>query len=214
MKINKQSVMSGFFGGLLSFLLVSGGLVAAQNTTLFAGTPFSWTSNSDNDSAVIATNGSISFKPISVGPGFGSGLGGMAYRNTGEAAGDPAFVMRFNAYYFEDASNPSWLGILNSTGLCVGCNSSDSGTFPAYPQYKADVRGDMRLANTTDTFFRIGSKSSTTSVNIGYLFERAGTPVWAMGLLPGMCGTGANNDLVVCKYVSGTGWVRVASWPY
>lgn len=212
-----KSFWQGILGGGVGALLIGGVALATNNVTLFGGAPFSWTSNSDNDSTVIAANGSIMFKPQSAGPGFASGTsgyGGMAYRITGESAGDPAMVMRFNSYYFEDAGSPSWMGILNSTGLCVGCNSSDSGTFPAYPQFKLDVRGDMRQAGSGETFFRIGSKSTTTSINVGYLFERGGDPVWAMGLLPGMCGTGVNNnDLVLCKF-SGGSWTKVASWAY
>lgn len=212
-----KSFWHGVFGGILGAMLVGVAVAhmplfegdALQGAIIRAGSVFSWPSTTENNTTALAVNGSIMFNPGSSGPGYGSGRGGMQYRNTGETNMDPSLVMRFKTYTFE-GEDLTWLANITPTGLCVGCLVNDSGTFPAYPQYKLDVRGDMRQAGAGETFFRIGSKSSSTSVNVGYLFERAGTPVWAMGILPGMCGTGNANDLVLCKF-NGSSWVRVAT---
>lgn len=220
----KRPFQLTLIGLLFVFAIHHRGALADPDVEIRVGNPAAISSTQDNDTTKIHVKGSVTFQKIDAGPAFGSGIGGQAYRITGEPNMDPSFVERFESYtreiYDPATGGTPWGYNLTKVGMCIGCLVGDgTGAFPAWPQYRLDVRGDMRLAGAGETFFRIGSKSSTTTVNVGYLFERAGDPKWSVGLLNSQCPTspaGNDNDLVFCKRSAATGWywVRAATFAY
>lgn len=190
--------MKSFLAGVLGGFVGAIGVAVAQFATISAGLPISPIPLTDAQDTKMTVTGSILLGYTTVGPGFGSGVCGIGYRQTRERLMDPSLVMRCHSYQFEnDGPHLRWEAIISDRGMAVGVQPEDA--YP-YPIDRFNVsRGNIAMIANTQ------AEESCIVSRVG------GEPVWMMGRCPKSFGTG--DDFVIFKWKSGV-WYQVARWAY
>ncbi len=200
---------------VLFLLLVTTTALAQAPFPVELGTPDAIASNVDNNSTLFAIKGGLMAQPILVGPAFGVGICGGAYRVTGETNMDPSYVTRCKSYMWEDDGQGSgglkWLAILNSQGLCVGCRVNDG---VPYPSARLDVRekdgnNTAHFLGNAGTYLRVDAAGN--SLDGCFIFDVNGTPAAAFGRCGGLFGSSYQNAITYGKYVGGVGWAYIGT---